>query len=370
MLLLRSLLALLAAVAAVLACAVPAQGAEITRKKAMWGPLVVDNKPTMPTYAELGVGIVQYRLNWARIAKTRPANPRDPSDPAYDWPEPVDYALRTAEPFGIELLLNVSQTPEWANGGFPPFRAPKRARDYADFMEAASRRYPEVRHWAIWNEPNRTTGYFAPPRGRLSQDKYVARHYSTLVDKAYASLKKVSRSNLVIGGSSYDAASSGAAPDFQGARKWIRNLKLANGKPPRMDMYGHNPFSSRGPDLKQRPRSRWGLDFADTDDLIKEVNKRLRRSKRKKMKVFLSEYALQTERDSGIFPNFYVTRETQAAWLREALAIVRANKNIYSFGYFKLYDELPNSEPNSEPLWGLITRSGERKPGFFAWRDG
>ncbi len=159
------------------------------------------------------------------------------------------------------------------------------------------------------------------------------------------------------------------APGYQPGRQWIRNLKLKNGKPPRMDLYGHNPFSSRPPDLGQRRRSRYGIDFADTDDLIKEVNKRLRRSKRKKMKVFLSEYALPTDTDSEIFPGFFVSRETQAQWISDALKIARRTKGIYTFGYYKFSDEAANASFRAR-TYGLVTVDGERKPGYFAFRDG
>jgi hypothetical protein len=57
--------------------------AEVTRKKAMWGPLEVNGASQFPVYADLGVGIYQSALGWADVAKQRPLNPRDPSDPAY-----------------------------------------------------------------------------------------------------------------------------------------------------------------------------------------------------------------------------------------------------------------------------------------------
>ncbi|HEX8104750.1 MAG TPA: hypothetical protein VF533_19180 [Solirubrobacteraceae bacterium] len=374
----RSLPSLLAVLALALVAASPAHGADITRKKAMWGPLIKDNQSLMPVYAELGVGIFETRLSWREAAPTRPADPRDPSDPAYAWRGPIDYAINEAQKYGIEVLVNVSFTPTWASGSDAPFRAPRRTKDFVNFMEAAARHYPEVKYWMIWGEPNRTTG-FSPATTTSApeskQKKQRARFYAKMLDETYVRLKKISRSNIIIGGNSYDAA--GVAPGFQPARQWIRNLKLRNGKPPRMDLYGHNPFSSRPPALSQRPRSRNGLDFADTDDLLKEVNRHLRQTKGKgkrkrkgkKLKVFLSEYSLPTDQDNDVFPDFFVSRETQAQWIRDALQITRRTKGIYSLGYFKLFDE-PPSDTREEPLWGLITNDGVRKPGFFAWRDG
>src|SRR4051794_29987034 len=59
-------------------------------KKAIWGPTHDPNgKSLFPTYRSLGVGIFEYSLSWADIAPTRPADPTNPQDPAYRWPDDV-----------------------------------------------------------------------------------------------------------------------------------------------------------------------------------------------------------------------------------------------------------------------------------------
>ncbi len=68
--------------------------AATTRRKAMWGPVEMNGVSQFPTYAELGVGIYQSRLGWDTIAPQRPANSRDPADPAYRWPAEIDRAVR------------------------------------------------------------------------------------------------------------------------------------------------------------------------------------------------------------------------------------------------------------------------------------
>jgi hypothetical protein len=362
-----------------LTVAAPAQ-AQVTRKKAMWGPLLTPDgsKPTWPIYADLGVGIFQYRLDWKTVATERPQNPTDPEDPAYDWPSSLDDNIQEAGKYGIEILLMVRQTPEWSNGVPFWWNSPKRLADYGDFLEAAAKRYPRIRHWMVWGEPSRTTGLNPPVTEGASfaqKSRERGQYYARMLDMAYGRLKRVSRSNLVIGGNSYDQ--NAAAPGFQPARRWVRNLKLPNGKPPRLDMYGHNPFSSRSPNLKQKPRrdargrDLLGADFADLDTLHKDVNRFLRRKRGKKIPIFVSEYALQTDRDSEVF-NFHVSRETQAKWLRQALRTVRRSKWIYSFGYFRLNDTRPdNANDNTFPTWGLMSSDlSEKKPGYFAFKRG
>ena len=49
--------------------------------------------------------------------------------------------------------------PAWAEGPRRPSNAPRgtwRPDPVAlgQFAEAAARRYPQIRHWQVWNEPN------------------------------------------------------------------------------------------------------------------------------------------------------------------------------------------------------------------------
>ena len=46
------------------------------------------------------------------------------------------------------------RAPGWANGGRSPIWAPKNPKDFADFLFAASKRYPTIRRWMIWGEPS------------------------------------------------------------------------------------------------------------------------------------------------------------------------------------------------------------------------
>ena len=74
---------------------------------------------------------------------------------------------------------------------------------------------------------------------------------------------------------------------FRSRRLWARgNLDLAvafegffrlpNGRPPRMDLYGHNPFSYRHPSLRNPPSSPDTVDFSDLGRFDKQVARYLR----------------------------------------------------------------------------------------------
>ena len=127
----------------VLGLTMPAPAAaRVTHRKAIWGPLEYGGHSAFPTYAHLGAGIFQWRLDWNGVALQRPAHPRDPADPAYRWPVAIDPAVAESRRYGIAVSLAVVGTPVWANGGRDARWAPNRPADYADFVYAAAKRYP------------------------------------------------------------------------------------------------------------------------------------------------------------------------------------------------------------------------------------
>ena len=116
------------------------------------GPGSLDQR--LATFKRLGVPLVRFTLRWNDIARRRPANPTSPRDRAYDWRRP-DRVLAGLRRHGLTPVLTLVGTPAWANGGRSPAYAPPRPRDFRDFARAAAKRYPWVRYWLIWNEPNK-----------------------------------------------------------------------------------------------------------------------------------------------------------------------------------------------------------------------
>lgn len=349
-----SFVGLLACLVVVLAAAAPAPAA-VTTRKAIWGPAQVDGVSQFPIYAELGAGIWQTGLNWRQAAPRRPARPNDPNDPAYVWPEELDQQIAEAGRHGITLLLTVSMTPGWANGGRADTIAPTDPADYAAFVAAASKRYPAVRRWLIWGEPSKAANF--RPTGRAG-----AKRYAQILDASYAALKRVSRRNLVIGGNSYSVG------DVR-PLDWVRLLRLPNGKRPRMDYYGHNPFTNRYPRLSQPPLGDGYADFGDLDTLAKTIDRYLgRRPDGRRIPIFISELCLPTDHANWEF-NFHLDRPTQARWLAQALRVSRTWPRLVTLGYLGLYD-FPVRPAGDQVESGLITRSGVRKPAFRAFARG
>ena len=349
-------------VAAIAAALFPASAAAAPSvKKSIWGP--VDE---FGTYADLGVGIYQYSLSWSAIAPTRPARPRDPSDPAYRWPAELDAALAVARARGIRVSVLLNTAPSWSNGGRTARWAPTKPRDFANFAVAASRRYPAVRYWMIWGEPSKASRFqpLVPAMGHrlTARQKRGPRLYARILDASYAALKAQSRRDLVIGGDTW--AGGEVVP-----LNFIKAMRLPNGRRPRMDLWGHNPFTLRRPNLANGPLGYGFADFSELDTLARWLDVYgYRNAHRGPLRLFLSEFFLPTDHANFEF-NFWVSRETQAKWIASALRITRRFHRIYTLGYLGLFDDPPRPD-GEEANRGLIDRSGRKKPGYYAFKRG
>jgi hypothetical protein len=350
----RSPLIVLALCAALLALA-PAAQARGT--KAIWGPAKnAADQPCpgcslFPTYKQLGVDVYEFQIPWDQVAPTQPANPRDPADPAYQWGSLYDFIAAESAANGIAPAAQVHGTPPWANGGRDPIWHPDDPQDLADFMYAASLRFPSIKRWMVWGEPGKGDSF------QPQHPKRTPRIYARMLQASYTALKQASESNVVIGGMTHNGGNV-KPPIF------IRNMKLPNGKRPPMDLYGHNAFDPRFPNIKEGPIGKFrGLN--DLDSLWKEIKKAYGKQKKGRPKrIFVSEWTIQSDHDSGVFA-FHVSREQQARYVTKAYAMVRKLKYVDALGWFSLYD-YPDTASN--PAWGLITYEGVVKPSFAAYR--
>jgi hypothetical protein len=334
-------------------------------EKSLWGPAELPagdvNCPTpgapcsaFPLYKELGVDVFQFQIHWDEVAPIRPQHPRDPSDPAYKW-GPVDEIVNEAWRNGVGLAALVERSPRWANGGRAPIWAPSNPEDFADFLVAASRRYPTIRRWMIWGEPARAENFQPMRRGQ----KKGPRVYALLLDKAYAALKKTRRSNVVIGGMTLNGGTI-FAPDF------IDWMKLPDGRPPRMDLWGHNPFDARFPRVADRPLGHF-RGFNDIDTLYSEIKATYRAGHRKVPRLWLSEWTIVSDHPLPLFSGFFVSRASQAQRLKAAYKIARSEPYVAGLGWFTLFDEQLLGEAIAG--WGLLQIDGTPKPSFFAYKS-
>jgi hypothetical protein len=323
--------------------------------KAVW-PVTYRGTNQFPLYRTLGARIYETTLDWNTVAPRQPTDPSDPTDPAYRWPQALAQEIVEARRYGMRVLIEVSNAPSWANGGHAGSGwAPKSPLTYAAFMQAAAREYPTVHLWMIWGEPNRR-GEFRPEvparytETRLTPAQKRAPHlYAQILDDAYGVLKKASAKNIVIGGDTYTAG-------LLDPQQWISNLKLPDGKAPRMNMYGHNPFSYTIPLFGGAPSGYGEVQFRDLPRLEAWTKKYLRH----RMPLFLSEFCIPTAVDQTF--NFYISPPSVASeWVKDALVTSRRAGYIAALGWVDVHDTLPVNS------CGLIAQDGKRKPDFYAF---
>ena len=331
--------------------ATPAHAAE----KAIWGPLELPSGASaFPMYKQLGVDTLQLQVNWNSVAPARPSNPSNPADSAYRWPTTVTGAVTQARRHGIRLALLVTGTPGWANGGRSSIWAPNDPSDFGTFLAAAARRYPSVHRWMIWGEPNMAVRF----QPQTVDGSVSARTYAPLLDAAYGALKRVSPSNVVIGGMTWTGG------DVKPSA-FVRAMRMPDGRPPRLDWFGHNPYPFRYPELARGPVGDF-RDVSDLDTFSREIDAAYRGHRRTPVKLWLSEFMIQSGQRSESF-DIFVSRADQAAWLAAGFRIAgRLGRRVTGIGWFSLVDQPPAAGSSH---WGLLTSSGARKPSWRAFYD-
>jgi hypothetical protein len=203
-----------------------ARGALLGLQDDSWlvhGPGTLDQR--LDKLDALGVGLVRFNLVWSSVAPKKPRVQRNPADAAYRWGT-ADAVLQGLRARGIVPLVTLVGTPRWANGGRRPNWAPLRKTPFANFAYAAAKRYPFVRRWEIWNEPNQRR-WLRPTSARL----YTTR----LLNPAYRAIHQANRRAKVGGGATAPRASKGGVSPVA----WIREMGRAHA---RLDAYAHHPY--------------------------------------------------------------------------------------------------------------------------------
>jgi hypothetical protein len=296
------------------------------------------------TLDQLGAEVFRYMVNWRQVAAKRPRHPADPDDPAYDWTK-TDPVLRGLHAHGITALVTLYRTPAWASRGRGMRAVPTTRYSLAAFAVAVARRYPWVRLWEVWNEPN-LRSFLAPNSPRL----YVQK----LLNPTYAALHALNPANRVAGGATAPRSTrTGLSPIA-----FMRGMHRARA---RIDAYSHHPYPvTRG----ERPFGfargvcrycKGVLTLANLPVLLREVRKDFGRKR-----VWLTEYGYQTDPPdpSG------VSRAAQAQYIAESALRVRKAPLVDVLIHFMLRDE---SRPAG---WqsGLFSTSGLVKPAFNSFR--
>jgi hypothetical protein len=145
----------------------------------------------------------------------------------------------------------------------------------------------------------------------------------------------------------------------------MRLLRLPNGKPPRMDMWGHNPFTVRRPGVGLRPARSLG-DVSDMPRVLARLKRHVSRPLRRTLPIFISEFCIASG-ENDLFP-LDLTRRQQADWLKRAFAVVRRERLVWGFGWFLLQDHRRADGHAQDVTCGLLDRRGKPKPAYTMFK--
>ena len=337
------LCALAAALAAVFVAASPGSpGVKFGIQDDAWvlyGPGTLQQR--LDQLQGLGVDVVRVSIHWNAVAPTKPDRALAANDPAYRWND-YDAVLNGLRARGITPLVTLLDTPGWANGGSRPNVIPSSATSFADFAYAAAKRYPFVRDWTVWNEPNQRLG-MSPPSARL----YVTR----LLNPAYAAIHRANSHAVVAGGVTAPRGNTGGV----GPLAWIRGMKAAHA---RLDAYAHHPYPSRPTSESPFTGACTSCDtitMANLPRLLTEVRRNFGNKP-----VWLTEYAYQTNPPDHLLG---VSPALQAAYIGEASLRAYEEPGVTMLIHFLVRDE-PNVARFQS---GLFTLTGVAKPAASAF---
>jgi hypothetical protein len=280
------------------------------------------------TLDRMGLDVVRVTLNWHRI---------EPRPGAFRW-DRSDRLLRALRARGLAPVVTIFGTPGWANGGVGPNVAPLDPGDFQVFTRTVALRYSFVRHWVIWNEPNKPL-WLTP----ASPATYVRQ----ILNPGYRGIKEVAPGALVAGGvTAPRGGSGGTSPvDFIGGMDRAGAL---------LDAYAHHPYPVYPGDTPYSGGCTCKtLTMATLERLIRLVDEAFPRAR-----IWLTEYGYQTNPPDV----FGVSRLEQARFVSEAARRVYTAPKVDMLIHYLYRDEPELGRWQS----GLETVDGRAKPSLAA----
>jgi hypothetical protein len=275
----------------------------------------------------VGLSAARTYVDWSAIATQRPAEPRNPADPAYDWTA-LDADVARTRHSGLAVQLAFWRVPAWANGGLAPNAWPLNPQDLGDFAYAVALRYPRARLFYDWNEPN--SRIFAAPN--------TVEAYEPMARAVYAAVHAANPGAQVAAGNLARYRDAGRDP-----AAWAAKLHV-DGVP--MDLFGIHPYPLRRAALAVRdPLDR--IDLLDVPALARFAG----------VPVIVSEFGWSSD-DVGL--------EQQAQWTAQAIEVARCTPGLAGFVFWGFHDHPVPAGVAADPWvrFGWLDATGQPKPVF------
>ncbi|MDX6573184.1 MAG: polysaccharide biosynthesis protein PslG [Gaiellales bacterium] len=280
----------------------------------------------------VGMSAARQYVDWAAIAAQRPAQARDPRDPAYDWAS-LDADVARYGRAGLAVQLAFWHVPAWANGGGGPNVWPVSAQDLGDFAYATALRYPQVHLFYDWNEPN--VRQFAVPN--------TFEAYEPMARAVYLGVHQADPLARVASGNLARYRDAGRDPAVWAARLHADRVP--------MDYFGIHPYPLRRAPLSLRdPANR--IDLLDVPALARLAG----------VPVIVSEFGWSSD-DAG--------PDNQAAWTAQAIEVARCTPGLAGFVFWGFHDHpVPlGVAPDPWVRFGWLDAAGQPKPVYVSAYD-
>lgn len=154
-----------------------------------------------------GVQLVRTSVSWRNVEKVKGT---------YDW-GPTDNLLNALQENNFEPLVLIMNNAEWASN--TPCGPVNDLEGFEAFMRALGTRYPHIRYWALYNEPDKSNGADNNSGGCFGgadlngNGKPDVQDYAEQLRIAWRALHEVSpQAELLVGALAYDNFDEASAP--------------------------------------------------------------------------------------------------------------------------------------------------------------
>ena len=285
---------------------------------------------------------VRFQLGWSWIQAKGPTS--------FSW-SPVDSAVNAITSRGMQPIGVLSTTPTWARPSTctnSQWCAPASSRtgDFANFAAAAVRRYPQIRVWEIWNEPNHG------PWWKPNADPV---RYTAFLKAAYKAMKAVDSSVTVISGGMAPAVTKGSSIR---PTEFLQKV-YANGGAGSFDGVGHHPYCYDAKDTCPDLFANWS-SWSQMNDTNPSLRSLMRDNGDSNKKIWVTEFGAPTGGGSR-----GLTQTQQAKMLANAYALFRSYS--WAGGAFLWHNDRDTctNTSNVECYFGLISANGSKKLAYY-----
>lgn len=304
-----------------------------------------------------GAGLVRALVGWHQLAPKRPA----PGAPPFVVPRlfELDELVANAEARGMEVMFTISGTPAWANGGQAPNRAPTDLDALRDFAHGLASRYPSVRRYSIWNEPN--IELFLSPQFDSAGRSVSPRLYADLYRAAHEGIKEANPDALVAIGETSSHGKDEPSPGgvMQDRHSPAEFARLLSKESPRVefDAWAHHPYPIQqgvAPDGE----ARWpAVTMPSLERFSEALDEWFERDE---SPLWITEFGYEAAPGEP----HGVPEDLQADYATQALELAAEVPQIEVFVWFTFADGEGNPWQS-----GLLDAAGRERPVYESFRD-